>query len=98
MNTAHDKFSSGLRLTTVNNMVILPRYRDAFTKSSVRHLIFEATPRQDSKGNVLPTNGLVEAGAIVRVGRKVLIDLDAFDAWLNGLRTPTAQGEHANAI
>lgn len=90
MNTANDNFAGARRLSTVNNMVKLPEYRDAFTKSSIRHLIFEATPRQDSKGNALPTNGLMEAGAIVRVGRKVLIDLDAFDAWLDGLRTLSA--------
>lgn len=78
---------AGRRLSTVNNMVKLPAYRNAFTRSSLRHLLFEATPRKDSKGNSLPTNGLTEAGAIVRVGRKVLIDLDAFDAWLDGLRS-----------
>lgn len=84
---AHTPATVGRRLSTVNNMVKLPAYRDAFTRSSLRHLIFEATPRKNSKGTVLPTNGMLEAGVIVRVGRKVLIDLDAFDAWLDGMRT-----------
>ena len=77
----------GRRLTTVTNMVTLAEYKHAFTVSSIRHLIFEATPRKGSKGIPMPTNGLLEAGAIVRVGRKVLIDLDAFDAWFDSLRS-----------
>lgn len=32
---------------------------------------------------VSDSNGLAEAGAIIRIGRKVLIDLDAFEAWLD---------------
>jgi len=90
MNEANDNPVSGRRLATIGNMVKLPEYRHAFTTSAIRHLIFDATPRQDSKGNSLPTNGLFEAGAIVRVGRKVLIDLDAFDAWFDALRSTSA--------
>lgn len=43
----------------------------AFTKSGLRALIFNEKQ-----------NGLANAGAIVRIGRKVLIDEQKFFAWL----------------
>jgi len=42
-----------------------------FTESSIRWMIFQAEQ-----------NGLNEAKAIIRVGRRVYIDEDAFDRWL----------------
>tara|TARA_Y100000031_G_C8198441_1_gene374969 strand:+ start:1233 stop:1370 length:138 start_codon:yes stop_codon:yes gene_type:complete len=39
-----------------------------------------------SGGESIPGNGLAEERAIIRVGRKVLIDLDAFDRWLDDHR------------
>lgn len=51
----------------------------AFTQSSLRALIDKARERYSSRG-VVPGNGL--APAIVRVGRKVLIDEEAFFRWL----------------
>ena len=53
----------------------------AFTEPSLRNLIFKAEPRQCSKGEI-PGNGLIECGAIVRVGRKVLIDETRFLEWV----------------
>lgn len=51
------------------------------TVSQLRHLRFEAEALQDAKGNVVvPANGL--ASAIIKIGRKVLLDLDEFDRWL----------------
>lgn len=58
------------RLVTIKNMVQMPRYKDAFSESSIRSLIFNSESRQSSKG------------AICRFGRRVLINLDAFDAWV----------------
>lgn len=57
------------RLTTVKN---LPhKYPDAnITESSVRWLLFNSKE-----------NGF--ASCVVRLGRKVLIDLDEFENWLN---------------
>lgn len=52
------------------------------TEQAVRHLIFKATPRKNSKGEKIPTNGLYECGAIIRLGRKVLIDVARFDEWV----------------
>lgn len=42
-----------------------------FTEPSLRWMVF-------NEGS----NGLRDAGAIVRLGRRVYIDLDRFDAWL----------------
>lgn len=52
----------------------------AFTQGAIRQLIFASNPRKTSRGN-LPGNGL--ALALVRLGRKVLIDEAKFFAWLN---------------
>lgn len=53
----------------------------AFSQASLRALIFKAEPRQSSKGTI-PGNGLIESGALVRLGRKVLIDEEKFFAWV----------------
>ena len=51
----------------------------AFSPPSLRHLIFKSHPRQSSKGEI-KGNGLDKA--IVRVGRKILIDEARFFEWL----------------
>jgi hypothetical protein len=51
----------------------------AFTQPSLRALIDKARERYSSHG-VIVGNGL--APAIVRIGRKVLIDEEAFFRWL----------------
>ena len=86
MNTG-DSTRPECRLATIPNMAQLPQYCGAFTVSSLRHLAFEAKQRISSNGDVILGNGLEEAGAIIRVGRKLLIDLDRFDAWLDSHRT-----------
>lgn len=53
----------------------------AFTPPALRNLIFKAVPRQSSRG-VIPGNGLLEAGAIIRLGRRVLLDESNFLAWV----------------
>ena len=55
----------------------------AVSQAALRDLIFKAADRLNSRGDRIAGNGLAEAGAILRVGRKVLIDLDAFEAWLD---------------
>lgn len=52
-----------------------------FTHSSLRNLIFKADERQATNG-VIAGNGLLEVGAIVRIGRKVLINEDRFYQWI----------------
>ena len=58
-----------------------------FPEGGLRHLIFHSEQRKNSKGEDIPANGMAEAGVIVRVGRKVLIDVDRFFAWLDSLRS-----------
>jgi hypothetical protein len=53
----------------------------AFTPPALRNLIFKAEPRQSSRGEI-PGNGLAKSGAIVRLGRRVLIDESKFLAWV----------------
>lgn len=59
-----------------------------FTPSALRDLIFKATDRFNSRGDRIKGNGLADAGAIIRIGRKILIDLDAFEAWLDQRARP----------
>jgi hypothetical protein len=62
-------YSTTKRLVTVKNLPSL--YPDAnFTPSSIRWLIFNASE-----------NGFNHC--IRRAGRKVLIDLEAFEEWIN---------------
>lgn len=72
----------GRRIVTVKELAAMPGY-SVFTESAIRHQIFHAEPRVGSKGIVVESNGLAECGAIIRVNRKVLIDLDRYDVWLD---------------
>lgn len=54
----------------------------AWTPPALRNLILNAAARVNSRGERIPGNGLAEAGAIVRVGRRVLIDEQAFFRWI----------------
>jgi hypothetical protein len=56
--------------------------RPAWSKASLRNLILNGEDRLDSRGRRIPGNGLCEAGAIVRLGRRVLIDEGRFFEWI----------------
>jgi hypothetical protein len=58
-----------------------PTVEPSFTPAALRNLIFKAQPRHSTVG-VIPGNGLIECGAIVRVGRKVLIHRAKFLEWV----------------
>ena len=53
----------------------------AFTPASLRNLIFKADSRQSTIGEI-KGNGLIECGAIIRMGRKVLIHSENFISWV----------------
>jgi hypothetical protein len=53
----------------------------AFTPAALRNLIFKAEVRHSSKGEI-PGNGLLECGAVVRKGGKVMICRNRFLAWV----------------
>lgn len=52
-----------------------------FTEPAVRNMVFKAESRESSLG-LIPSNGLIECGAIVRLGRKVLIHEEKFFKWI----------------
>lgn len=52
------------------------------TAAAVHGQIFKSQDRFDSKGRKIAGNGLAKTGAIIRRGRKVLIDVDKYAAWL----------------
>ena len=56
--------------------------RPARSPAALRSLILNAEGRVNSRGDKIPGNGLAEAGAIIRVGRRVLIDETAFFCWI----------------
>ena len=53
----------------------------AFTSAALRNLIFKAGSRESTKGTI-PGNGLIECGAVIRSGRKVMIHRTKFLAWV----------------
>jgi hypothetical protein len=71
------------RLSTVKNLQgFFPSA--GLTTPAIHGQIFKAQDRFDSKGRKIPGNGLAATGAIIRRGRKVLIDVDRYGAWLAG--------------
>jgi hypothetical protein len=58
--------------------------------SAIRADIFKAEDRLNSRGERIAGNGLAAHGAIVRRGRKVLIDVHRYGNWLAG--RPPVQG------
>lgn len=68
--------------------VLASIYADAGkTPGAIRMDVFKADDRLNSHGETLKGNGLAEHGAIVRRGRKVLIDVHRYGNWLAG-RSP----------
>ena len=71
------------RLATVKKTAEI--YADAGeTEAAIRARIFNTTDRLNSRGEKINGNGLAATGAIVRLGRKILIDLDLYGAYLAG--------------
>jgi len=64
-----------IRRVTIAQLAADPNY--PFTEPSLRWLVFNA-----------PSNGLASAGAITKIGRRVYINLPAFDAWLDQQQVP----------
>lgn len=71
------------KLATIENAA--KHFADAGqTPSAIRCNIFKSDSRLNSRGETIPGNGLAAHGAIIRRGRRVLIDLDRYGAWLAG--------------
>lgn len=92
--------SSEAQTTTADAVTLQPRRRlgtiaqtarayPAFSQAALRDLVFKAEDRKNSRGERIKGNGL--APAVLRIGRKVLIDFDAFESWIDSHR----QGQEA---
>lgn len=64
--------------------------RPAFTEAAFRDIRFKAFDRKNSRGEVIVGNGSGEAGVWIEVGGKVLVDLPAFDRWIESHKTGVA--------
>ena len=65
--------------------------RPAFSPAALRDLKFKAHDRRNSRGDVIKGNGTGPAGVWLQIGRKVLMDLERFDAWLDSHRAGVAK-------
>lgn len=54
------------------------------TPSAIRADIFKAEDRLNSRGDRIAGNGLAAHGAVIRRGRKVLLDVNRYGNWLAG--------------
>tara|TARA_B100000315_G_scaffold247817_1_gene277046 strand:- start:148 stop:609 length:462 start_codon:yes stop_codon:yes gene_type:complete len=72
-----------LRLASLKEVPSISGY-ESFTEPSLRHLVFNSEDRIASNGDVIKGNGL--ASAVIRIGRRVLLDLDEFDRWIGSHR------------
>ncbi len=72
-----------LRLGTPKSIPDTPGY-GCFTESGIRHLINESGEQLNSEGKRVAGNGFERA--IIRIGRRILIDLDEMDNWLRDHR------------
>ena len=71
--------SKSEQLRTVAKFAAERHATGGFSVGAIRWQIFNADQ-----------NGLAAAGALVRVGRKVFIDPERYDAWLEAQRQPRA--------
>ncbi|MBS0348954.1 MAG: hypothetical protein JSR69_21095 [Proteobacteria bacterium] len=58
------------------------RHASFLTLPAITNQVFKAKTRKSTKGTI-PGNGLEEAGAIVRLAGRVLIDEDAYFRWID---------------
>ena len=68
------------RLATIP--MVANEYPGVFSPASLRHHIFQASNRINSKNEVIPGNGLDRA--IIRIGRKVSTHTSALNARYQG--------------
>lgn len=70
---------AAVRYATINQAAEL---RPVFTPAALRDLKFKAHDRKNSRGETIKGNGTGPAGVWVQIGAKVLVDLQAFDCWI----------------
>ena len=62
------------------------RHSSFLTLAAITNQVFKAKTRKSTKGDI-PGNGMEEAGAIVRLAGRVLIDEDRYFAWVESLQS-----------
>jgi hypothetical protein len=81
------------RIPDLASLAELASQHPQFPLPTLRDLVYHAEPRLTARGETIPPNGF--GSCIVRVGRRVLIDRDAFARWLErGRVAPLAELEH----
>lgn len=79
-------------LMTINDLSNDPEFTRLFTSHAIRHQIRAAYPRPSASGISIPGNGLLEVGAIIRLGRKLYIDKQLYRSWVLSHREGGAHG------
>lgn len=62
-----------------------------FSPAALRDMKFKAHDRKNSRGEIIKGNGTGPAGVWVQIGAKVLIDLEAFDRWIESHKMVAAK-------
>ena len=60
----------------------IPIYRPGWTVPALRDLFFKAFDRHNSRGELIKGNGSGRDGVWIQIGRKIMVDMQAFDAWV----------------
>lgn len=76
------------RLFTLPNFA--ERHSSFLTLSALTNQKFKSESRKSSRGEI-PGNGLAEFGAFFTVGRRVLVDEDAYFRWLDAQQNGRAE-------
>lgn len=75
--------------TPPRRLFTLPKFAERHsgftTLAAITNQVFKAKSRQSTKG-IIPGNGMEEAGAVVRLNGRVLIDEDAYFRWVDALQ------------
>jgi hypothetical protein len=70
------------KLVTIKQLAKISFPAGAFTESKLRSLLASSQPRLRSRGGTIPGNGLLEAKAVLKIGRRVYFDVDRFGEWI----------------
>jgi len=81
MNAIIDEVLQRATTPTVSTVRQFASRHQIWTEPALRNLIWKSEPRMSASGEI-PGNGLIESGALLRIGRKVLIHEPKFFRWL----------------
>jgi len=76
-----------IRFATIKQAAEL---RPEHTEAGWRDLRFKAADRTNSRGERIPGNGTAAAGVWVQIGRKIIVDLAAYDRYMESKKQVAA--------